>query len=89
FPVAFGIIREAFPAKKLALAQTIFGSTFSGGAVIGLVVGAAIIQNYGWQATFLSIFPVAIALWLVIVRFIRVGDSSSPAHAGAEGKSGG
>ncbi len=72
FPVAFGIIREVFPEKKLALAQTIFSSTFSGGAVIGLVVGAAIIQNFGWQSTFLAILPAAIALLLVIVKFVHV-----------------
>jgi MFS family permease len=72
FPIAFGIIREILPEKKLAIGQTIFSSTFSGGAVVGLVGGAAIIQNFGWQATFLAILPVAIALWLIIVRFVRV-----------------
>jgi MFS family permease len=78
FPIAFGIIREVLPEKKLAIGQTIFSSTFSGGAVVGLVGGAAIIQNFGWQATFLAILPVAIALWLIIVRFVRV---QSPAGA--------
>jgi MFS family permease len=72
FPIAFGIIREVLPEKKLAIGQTIFSSTFSGGAVVGLVGGAAIIQNFGWQATFLAILPVAIALWMIIVRFVRV-----------------
>src|SRR5919198_2983430 len=72
FPIAFGIIREVLPEKKLAIGQTIFSSTFSGGAVVGLVGGAAIIENFGWQATFLAILPVAIALWLIIVRFVRV-----------------
>jgi MFS family permease len=72
FPIAFGIIREVLPEKKLAIGQTIFSSTFSGGAVVGLVGGAAIIQNFGWQATFLAILPVSIALWLIIVRFVRV-----------------
>jgi MFS family permease len=72
FPIAFGIIREVLPEKKLAIGQTIFSSTFSGGAVIGLVVGAAIIQHFGWQATFLAILPIAIALWLIILRFVRV-----------------
>ena len=72
FPIAFGIIREVLPEKKLAIGQTIFTSTFSGGAVVGLVGGAAIIENFGWQATFLAILPVAIALWLIIVRFVRV-----------------
>src|SRR5919199_6365323 len=49
FPIAFGIIREVLPEKKLAIGQTIFSSTFSGGAVFGLMVGATIIQNFGWQ----------------------------------------
>lgn len=72
FPIAFGIIREIFPEKKLSIAQTIFSSTFPGGAVIGIVGGAAIIQNFGWQATFLAVLPVAIVLWLTIVKFVHV-----------------
>jgi MFS family permease len=83
FPVAFGIIREVLPEKRLALGQTIFSSTFSGGAVVGLVVGAAIIQNFGWQATFFSIFPIAVALWLVIVKFVHV-RSQAPMGAGPQ-----
>ena len=72
FPIAFGIIREVLPEKKFAIGQTIFGSTFSGGAVVGLIGGAAIIQNFGWQMTFLAILPVAVALWLIIVKFVHV-----------------
>ncbi|MGH9992655.1 MAG: MFS transporter, partial [Nitrososphaera sp.] len=77
FPIAFGIIREIFPETKLGLAQTIFSSTFPAGAIIGLVGGAAIIQSYGWQATFLAILPVAIALWLAIVKFVHIPRSSA------------
>jgi MFS family permease len=77
FPIAFGIIREVIPEKKFAIAQTIFGSTFPGGAVVGLVGGAAIIQSFGWQATFLAILPVAIALWLLILRFVQIKNSKS------------
>jgi len=72
FPIAFGIIREVLPEKKLAVGQTLFSSTFSGGAVIGLLVGANIIQNYGWHATFFSILPVSVILAFVIFRFIHV-----------------
>ena len=72
FPIAFGIIRDVFPEKKLAIAQSVFSSTFSGGAVVGLLVGASIIQNYGWHATFFSVFPVAVVLALIIARFIHV-----------------
>ncbi|HSB56214.1 MAG TPA: MFS transporter [Nitrosopumilaceae archaeon] len=72
FPIAFGIIRDVLPEKKLAIGQTLFSSTFSGGAVIGLLAGANIIQNYGWHATFFSILPVAIILAFVIFRFIHI-----------------
>jgi MFS family permease len=77
FPIAFGIIREILPEKKLAIGQTIFSSTFSGGAVVGLMVGATIIQNFGWQATFFSIFPIAVILGLAIRKIIHVRDPST------------
>src|SRR5919206_414360 len=36
FPIAFGIIREVLPERKLAMGQTIFSSTFSGGNAIAV-----------------------------------------------------
>jgi MFS family permease len=48
---------------------------FASGAVIGLTVGAIIVQDYGWQNTFFTIIPIAIALLLIIWRFIHVIDS--------------
>ncbi|HZA48828.1 MAG TPA: MFS transporter [Nitrososphaera sp.] len=90
FPIAFGIIREILPEKKLAIGQTIFSSTFSGGAVVGLMVGATIIQNFGWQATFFSIFPIAVMLGLVIRRIIHVRDlATSEVKVKEGGKEGG
>lgn len=76
FPIAFGIIRESLPEKKFATAQTIFSSTFPAGAIIGLVGGAVIIQNFGWQSTFLAILPVAIALWIVILKFMHIPNQA-------------
>jgi MFS family permease len=81
FPIAFGIIREVLPEKRLAIGQTIFSSTFSGGAVVGLVGGAALIQNFGWQSTFVAILPFAIGLWLAIVKFVRI-PGPAPQQAG-------
>src|SRR5581483_972813 len=53
------------------IGQTIFGATFPSGAIIGLVGGAAIIQNYGWQLTFVAILPPAIILWFLILKFVH------------------
>jgi MFS family permease len=47
---------------------------FATGAVIGLVAGGHIIQNFGWQSTFFSIIPVVIILLVIIARFIHVDE---------------
>lgn len=73
FPIAFSILRDKFPPAKLAIAQGIFSSTLSGGAVIGLIIGGIIVDDFGWRATFLLITPIAIILFLIIARFVRVG----------------
>ena len=77
FPIAFAILRDVLPMEKLALGQTVFGSTFAGGAVLGVVGGAIIIQNYSWQATFLAILPISIALSYIIWKFIRLPEGNS------------
>ncbi len=74
FPIAFGIIREQFPIKKLAIGQGIISSMFAAGAVIGLVAGGHLIQNFGWQSTFFSIIPIVISLLVVIQRFVHIGE---------------
>jgi MFS family permease len=74
FPIAFSILRDKFPPKKLAIAQGIFSSTLSGGAVIGLIIGGTIIQNFGWRATFLFIIPIAIILFAIIAKFVHVKE---------------
>jgi MFS family permease len=74
FPIAFGIVRDQFPREKISIGQGIITSMFASGAVIGLAVGGIIVQDYGWRATFFTIIPVAIALLLIIRRFIHVND---------------
>src|ERR671925_1465936 len=72
FPIAFGIVRDQFPREKISIGQGIITSMFASGAVIGLLVGGTIVQNYGWRTTFYTIIPIAIALLLIIQRFINI-----------------
>jgi MFS family permease len=72
FPVAFAIIREKFPEEKLAIGQGIFTAVFAGGAVIGLGLGATIIEYFSWHMTFLSIVPLMIILLIVVSRLIQI-----------------
>lgn len=85
FPIAFGIIRETFPPQKMAIGQTVFGAMFPSGAIIGLVGGAAIIQAYGWQLTFVAILPPAIALWFMIFKFVQIPKMEYSQQAGQHG----
>jgi MFS family permease len=80
FPIAFGIVRDKFPREKISIGQGVITSMFASGAVIGLAVGGIIIENYGWRTTFFTIIPVAVALLLVIRRFIFVNDGDDPQY---------
>ena len=75
FPVAFALLNDQIPKEELPLAQGIVSSTFMGGAALGLVLGSWITQNYGWQWSYHSAIPVAIALTVLSLIFLR--DSSA------------
>jgi MFS family permease len=79
-PVAFSIVRDVFPAKKLAIAVGIFGSAYSGGSVVGLLVGASIIQSFGWHTTFFFIAPVAAVVTAMISRFVPTDNKFQLVH---------
>jgi MFS family permease len=74
FPIAFSIARDQFPRQKIAIGQGIISSMYASGAVIGLAAGSSIVQQYGWQATYYSLIPIAIMLTVVIWKFIRAED---------------
>jgi MFS family permease len=74
FPIAFGMIRDQFPREKISIGQGVITSMFASGAVLGLTVGGIIVQDYGWQSTFFTIIPIAIALLLIIWRFVHLID---------------
>ena len=72
FPIAFSIVRDRFPREKMSIGNGVLSSMTAAGAVIGLIVGGSIIKDYGWQATFFTITPIAIALLITIRRFIHL-----------------
>ncbi len=83
-PVAFSIIRDSFPPEKLAMSVGVFSSAASGGFIVGLLVGASIIQNFGWHVTFFFIAPAAVIVTFMIARFVH--NDSNPVHLQLNGK---
>lgn len=71
FPIAFSLIRDEFPPEKIPLAQGVVSATFAGGASVGLVVGAYISQNYGWEWDYHTAIPIALVLFLLSFKFLK------------------
>jgi MFS family permease len=70
-PAAFSLLRDTFPPAKLAIAVGVFGSMYSAGSVVGLLIGASIIQSIGWHFTFFSIVPFAATVTVMIAKFVK------------------
>jgi EmrB/QacA subfamily drug resistance transporter len=76
-PLALAIIAETFPRERIATAQGVVSATFAIGAALGLVIGAYIIQNLGWQWAFHSAFILSVILFVVIMRFLPSGSQGT------------
>ena len=61
FPLAFALVGEVFPPQRVAVAQGTISAMFAVGAALGLLGGAWITPTFGWQTTYHSIVPLAIA----------------------------
>ena len=76
-PLALAIIAETFPKERIATAQGVVSATFAIGAAAGLILGAYIIQDLGWQWAFHSAFILSIVLFVVIWRFLPQGHTGT------------
>lgn len=81
-PAAFSLLRDTFPPAKLATAVGVFGSAYSAGSVVGLLAGASIIQHLGWHFTFFTIVPFAVAVTIMIAKFVRENNETSRRDVG-------
>jgi MFS family permease len=71
FPLAFAMMPEVFPARRVGQAQGIISGMFAGGASLGLAGGGYLAYQYGWQITFHTVAPVAVLLAVLAYFFLR------------------
>jgi MFS family permease len=69
-PLAIKMIREQFPKEKFSIGVSIITASFSGGMVVGLILGAQIVGELGWRYVFFISAPIAVAMLFVAWRFI-------------------
>ena len=72
-PLALAIIAETFPRERIATAQGVVSATFAIGAAAGLVIGAYVVQDLGWQWAFHSAFILSVVLFIMVARFLPGG----------------
>lgn len=70
-PAAFSLLSDSFPPSRIGIALGVFGSAYSAGSIIGLMIGANIIQNFGWHTTFFCIAPMAALVIFMIAKFVK------------------
>lgn len=75
-PIGFKIVRDQFPKGKFSVGQSILTSIYSGGMVVGVILGPSIVQASGWQSVFYMCAPIAVVLLFISWRFLRVDESS-------------
>ena len=76
-PLALAIIADVFPNERIATAQGVISATFAIGAAIGLVVGAYIVEDFGWQWAFHLAFVLSIIFFVVVAKVLPKGSIGS------------
>ncbi|MGP8159217.1 MAG: MFS transporter, partial [Thermoplasmata archaeon] len=78
FPLAFAMMPEVFPARRVGQAQGIVSGMFAAGASLGLAGGGYIAWQFGWQLTFHTVTPVAILVVVLAYVYLRESPHLSP-----------
>ena len=73
FPLAFGIIRDEFPVKKVAGAIGIMSAILGVGVGVGIVLAGPIIEHLSYHWLFW--IPLALSLTATVATFIFVPES--------------
>jgi EmrB/QacA subfamily drug resistance transporter len=73
-PLALAIIADVFPKERIATAQGIVSATFAIGSAAGLIVGAYIVQDLGWQWAFHSAFILSVIFFVIVARVLPAGS---------------
>jgi EmrB/QacA subfamily drug resistance transporter len=86
-PLGLAIITDVFPRERVATAQGIISGTFAIGAAIGLIVGAYVVEDLGWQYAFHTALALSVVLFFISYKILQRdtprGINKSIDYAGA------
>ncbi|MFD7896966.1 MFS transporter [Streptomyces sp. NPDC059568] len=56
-PSALGLLRGAFPGRRLTTAIGVWGSAIGAGVAAGPVLGGLLVEHFGWRSVFVALLP--------------------------------
>ena len=77
-PVGFGIIRDEFPAEKVAGAVGMLAALLAVGSGLGIVLAGPIVTSLGWRWLFLLPMIVTVIAWIGAALFVAESPIRSP-----------
>lgn len=78
FPLAYAMVPEVAPARRVGTYQGVISAMFGAGAGLGLVGGGYVTQQFGWQVTFHTVIPFAFLLLALAAFVVRESPSREP-----------
>jgi len=78
FALAFSLAREQFPRKLVPRAQGVISAVQVAGGALGLVGGAVITNEFGWQDNYWIALPVIAVLTVLIFLVVRESTERKP-----------
>ena len=78
FALAFSLAREQFPRNLVPRAQGVISAVQVAGGALGLVGGAVITNDFGWQGNYWIAIPVMAVLTALIFLVVRESTERKP-----------
>jgi MFS family permease len=79
FPLAFGVIRDEFPAKRVAGGIGLVSAILGIGGGAGILLGGVILEHLGWQWLFWIPLPVIVIATLLTYLYVPESPVRTPA----------
>jgi len=78
FPLAFSLAREEFPRPLVPRAQGVISAVQVSGGAVGILVGAIVTTDYGWQANYHLALPCILVLAVLTYFLVRESPNLKP-----------
>lgn len=85
FPLSFGIIRDEFPAEKVAGGIGLISTLLGIGSGVGIIVGGPVVQHLSYHWLFWIPLPLVVAALVAAIRFVPESPVKTPGKVDVRG----